>query len=327
MDMQHWLDQRDFVRMAHLNATLDVTTIADPGSDTRNVEGTVHCVEVENGAFFVSNQWRALRRFEHGTIIHNSLGIHIVQSGDLSQAFPNEKRYHHSGARVVLTAYPGEVRQWRAYEPGVVMKSIAGWVDPDLLVDKFGLQTDHLPEPLRQFFNGACDRPFCVSLPLSPALWMVVDDVIACQFEGALRDVYLRSKLTELICIVVATINRLGRPAADGERFSPASREQVAVDTAALIYMNELRHPPTLNAISMRVGVNRNKLRAGFLKTFGSTPHEYSLRHRMDWAKKLLSEQHLSVQAVATAAGYTTMSAFSRAFSSYFGFPPSKIDN
>src|SRR3546814_6901712 len=98
----------------------------------------------------------------------------------------------------------------------------------------------------------------------------------------------------------------------------------MASDTAALIYMQERGNPPPLQQLALRVGINRNKLSEGFQRHFGCSPHAYSKRLRMDWARRLLLDGQMAVQEVAQAVGYSTQSAFSRAFADHFGFPPSQ---
>src|SRR3546814_14864635 len=82
----------------------------------------------------------------------------------------------------------------------------------------------------------------------------------------------------------------------------------MAIDTAALIYMQELGNPPPLQQLALRVGINRNKLSEGFQRHFGCSPHAYSKRLRMDWARRLLLDGQLAVQEVAQAVGYSTRS-------------------
>src|SRR3546814_14596526 len=83
------------------------------------------------------------------------LGIQVVQAGHVKQSLPGGKRYIHSGARVCLTTFPGEVRQRRQYPIGLDVKYVGVWIKPELLIDKYGLDPARLPEGLRNFFTGA----------------------------------------------------------------------------------------------------------------------------------------------------------------------------
>jgi AraC-like DNA-binding protein len=78
-----------------------------------------------------------------------------------------------------------------------------------------------------------------------------------------------------------------------------------------------------VDALAARIGLNRNKLSAGFRDVFGCTPHEYSKRQRMDWARRLILDGAMQLGEVAQAVGYASQSSFSRAFTDHFGFPPS----
>jgi AraC-like DNA-binding protein len=319
--MAEWLDQRDIdsiVRYGPATRSEDglfAQFYTGPGFERAAVE----FLPPEDGLLCSLNEWTSKGMVEDRIIIRNSIGVQFAQVGKVRQSLGGRKRYMHSGARVCVTTYPGEVRQHRRYAAGDQVRYLGAWISPDLLVDKFGLVPDVLNMGLRNFFTGNGGDPLCFSAPLPPRLWMALDDVFSTGHSGKLRHAYLSSKTNELICELVAMLSR--RDAADHQSLTLKNR--TAIDTAALIYMQELGNPPTLDDLAMRVGINRNKLSAGFQQIFGCSPHAYSKRVRMDWARRLLIEGVMAPQEIAHAVGYSTQSAFSRAFSDHFGFSPS----
>ncbi|MBK1850660.1 helix-turn-helix domain-containing protein [Marinobacter sp. 1-4A] len=60
-----------------------------------------------------------------------------------------------------------------------------------------------------------------------------------------------------------------------------------------------------------------------FRKQIGMTPHQYLTELRMKEAWRLLEQSDLSVQRVADAVGYTSLSSFSDRFRGHFGHAPS----
>src|SRR3546814_1017125 len=101
--------------------------------------------------------------------------------------------------------------------------------------------------------------------------------------------------MTELICETIGALGQHGE--GGGDTPQPLSfKERMAIDTAALIYMQELGNPPPLQQLALRVGINRNKLSEGFQRHFGCSPHAYSKRLRMDWARRLLLDGQMAVQ-------------------------------
>lgn len=318
--MKEWLDQRDIHRIARNDPSLK--SVRSGFGDAPPV-GRFECIPVEDGLFCSINEWRTREAMEDRLIIRNSVGLQFVQTGKVTQSLKGSKRYIHSGARVCLTTYPGEVRQQRRYGVDLEVKYLGAWIDPDLLIDKFGLSPDQMNEGLRGFFTGDAHDPFCTSFPLPPRLWLALDEMFANRYTGKLRETYLSSKINELICETVATLGNRDF-AANSNHQSLSLRTRMAVDTASLIYMQELHAPPTLDELAARVGMNRNKLNEGFQQIFGCSPHTYSKRIRMDWARRLLIDGVMETQEIGHAVGYSTQSAFSRAFSDHFGFPPSQ---
>lgn len=322
--METWIDQNELVEMARSQSSASILRDLYPNApDREEITGRVEFLPIEDGLFCSVNEWRSPRESFDRTIVRNSIGLQFVQMGQMRQTLAGHGRYLHSGARVCLTTFPAETRQIRHYDAGLDVKYIGAWIAPDLLVDKFGLAVDALPEPLQDFFKGDANAPFCMSLPLAPRLWMALDEVFSSSFSGKLREVYLRSKMTELICEMTGSLTRLNRPNRPVEETVLSYRELMLVEAAALIYMKELRTPPSVDELAVRIGLNRNKLNSGFKNVFGCTPHEYSKQLRMDWARRLIEGGVMCLSEVAQAVGYTTQSAFSRAYTDFFGFPPS----
>ncbi|GIN93737.1 AraC family transcriptional regulator [Siminovitchia terrae] len=83
--------------------------------------------------------------------------------------------------------------------------------------------------------------------------------------------------------------------------------------------------PPSLLALSKRIGLNDYKLKKGFKDCFGLTVFEY-LRHiRLDHAMKLLQDQAANVTEAAMIVGYSNVSAFSEQFFRRYGMKPSEV--
>ena len=322
--MVEWFDQRDVDSIARHDPMMrsQSSPFARYFREQDSARRRVEFLPPEDGLLYSLNEWTASGIVEDRFIIRNSIGVQFVQTGKVRQSLDGRKRYTHSGARVCVTTFPGEVRQHRRYAVDDQVRYLGAWISPDLLVDKFGLEPDKLTMGLRDFFAGNSVEPLCFSFPLPPRLWMALDDAFSTQHSGKLRHAYLSSKKNELICELVATLG--GRDADMNDNHQSLTlKNRAAIDTAALIYMQELDAPPSLDELAMRVGINRNKLSAGFQQIFHCSPHTFSKRVRMEWARRLLIEGVMEPQEIARAVGYSAQSAFSRAFSDHFGFCPS----
>lgn len=323
--MRSWIDQSDLIEMARSHSAHDIVKALAPEA-SQQITGQMEFVPVQDGLFCSINAWKSETEGTDRLVVRNSVGVQFVKAGKVRQTLSGHGRYLHSGARVSLTTFPREVKQERSYEAGLEVKYVGAWIDPELLVDSFGVRVDRLPEPLRSFFRGEANGPASMSLPLAPRLWMILDDIFATPYSGALRTTYLRAKISELICEVAGSLTRISEPDQRAAESALTYRELMKVEAAAMIYMKELSAPPSVDEIARRIGLNRNKLTSGFREVFGCSPHEYSRDLRMDWARRLIEDRAMSVCEIAHIVGYSTTSAFSRAFSDQFGFSPSRFN-
>ncbi len=77
-----------------------------------------------------------------------------------------------------------------------------------------------------------------------------------------------------------------------------------------------------VNGICKRIAVSRRQLERRFQEVLGHTPFEEIRRQRMERAKELLIDTHLSMLQIAVRCGYETASSFVTAFRSRVGCTP-----
>ena len=76
-------------------------------------------------------------------------------------------------------------------------------------------------------------------------------------------------------------------------------------------------------SLASQFNISEVYLRRIFLKYSGLPTWKYIKKLRLEEARKLLSEK-MSVKSTADITGFSDIYSFSRAYSDYFGFPPSK---
>ncbi len=102
-----------------------------------------------------------------------------------------------------------------------------------------------------------------------------------------------------------------------------AIADPIARDALALLHERPER-PWTTATLASAIQVSRATLSRRFPAATGETPGAYLTRWRMDLAAIQLRETNARVDAVATAVGYTSAHAFSRAFRRCRGLAPSE---
>jgi len=93
--------------------------------------------------------------------------------------------------------------------------------------------------------------------------------------------------------------------------------------SAAIEAMHESpAHRWTVEELAARVGMSRSIFAAKFKETVGDSPMEYLTRWRMLLAEEKLAHSSDSVSAIALSLGYTSQSAFTKAFRRTMGRAP-----
>ena len=78
----------------------------------------------------------------------------------------------------------------------------------------------------------------------------------------------------------------------------------------------------TLETLSRRAAMGRSAFAERFREVVGETPLQYLTQWRMQRAKRLLEDSHLTLERVATTVGYESAAAFSRVFKKITGSSP-----
>ena len=87
-----------------------------------------------------------------------------------------------------------------------------------------------------------------------------------------------------------------------------------------------IHHDPknswTLESIARTIGMSRSAFAARFKQLTGNTPMNYLANWRMNIAKEIIKEQHLSLIEIAEKVGYSSQASFNRAFKKQFRLNP-----
>ena len=161
-------------------------------------------------------------------------------------------------------------------------------------------------------YNESAVLGYATRSPLTPAMRQLLEQILSCSYQGAIRRHYLTQKALKLVNL---RLNALLQPPFN-------ETEMQCLTQAATLLRTQLTQPPSLAALARQVGTNRLTLTQGFHTLYGTTPFGY-LRHcRLLQARRLLMVSELSVAEVAAAVGYTSRSRFATAFRQQVGLNP-----
>ena len=108
----------------------------------------------------------------------------------------------------------------------------------------------------------------------------------------------------------------------DGQRLDAPAPETAQLQRARRVIDREYVDPPSLENLAAKLGLSQTRLKSGFKSAYGTTVMQYCLQKRVDAARLLLAEPHLSISQIADTVGYEDPSAFSRAFRRVAGQSP-----
>jgi AraC family transcriptional activator of pyochelin receptor len=207
-------------------------------------------------------------------------------------------------------ALPAEYRQ----------SHVSIYITPDLLNNYLGGSFAHLPENLREIAEGCKDKGFYHSGPMPRIMDATVDQLTTCPYTGPARQLYMESKVIELIAHKIGQIclTEKAPPTPPDLHIHDIERVRHARD----ILCSDLESPPRLHDLARSVGINHCKLNTGFRKVYGTTVFGYLRRMRLLEAKRLIDQGDMNVTEVALSVGYNSLPSFSKAFTEYFGIPP-----
>lgn len=134
--------------------------------------------------------------------------------------------------------------------------------------------------------------------------------------------VWYRAKVMELAalsfyCLGEQKMGNEGNGSMDRER---SARE--LVQRATFLLERDLENPPGLEILAEELGCNAFQLSRFFSAEVGCSMPQYLRRKRMERAAALLHSTRLGVSEVSLAVGYTSFSAFTRAFVREHGETP-----
>ncbi|QKZ04216.1 GlxA family transcriptional regulator [Pseudomonas eucalypticola] len=109
-------------------------------------------------------------------------------------------------------------------------------------------------------------------------------------------------------------------------RLSPSAHQKVSEPLREIISLMDanIEEPLELDQIAAYVGISRRHIERLFKCQLCTSPTRYYIELRIIESRRLLQHSDLPIVEVAVACGFVSPSHFSRCFTAYFGYSPSK---
>jgi AraC family transcriptional activator of pyochelin receptor len=142
---------------------------------------------------------------------------------------------------------------------------------------------------------------------MTPEMINIISKIFQNKYEGTAKVLFLKSQVSELLAHFFSLVTA---PVKANENKEDTKKIMLAKD----IITNNMEKPPSLNELSMLIGMNSNKLKKNFKEMFGIPVFKYLQEERLTKAHSLLRQGEMTVQEVAWFVGYESLSSFSNAF-------------
>lgn len=165
-------------------------------------------------------------------------------------------------------------------------------------------------------FTGTT-KPQTITTPMLRA----INDIMACQWTGVMRKLYLESKVIELL---VMEIEQFKQQQTSPIPAAVSTDIDKLKDLKALLDRNFLDEYTVYDLVKT-TSLNEFKLKTGFKQLYNVSVFAYIKQLRMQHAYQLLTDNNMKVEEVSEVLGYNHAHHFSAAFKKHFGKTPSSV--
>lgn len=162
---------------------------------------------------------------------------------------------------------------------------------------------------------------FC-SGKISPAVRLILNEIMNCHYRDQLKRMYLEGKILELTAVYLNEIIFGDREGSSPVRLSSYDIE--ALRQARGILDENITSPPTIGKLAKLICLNEYKLKKGFKELFGMPVHAYIIVKRLEMARLFMEDKKLRVTEAALLVGYNDLSYFAEKFRKKYGVNPSE---
>lgn len=216
---------------------------------------------------------------------------------------------------------PPDAAAVEAVPPGVRLRWVTVCCRRELLADWAGAHLRQLPTEVAH--DGRRGDPIVHrDFEFTPLLQDTTAHMLAASVKGRLRVPYLAAKAHELL--VLGLDHMLSRQSARPP-VRLTDRDIGALHAARAILDTNLAQPPTVRELSLKFGMNRNKLFYGFKSLFGLSISQHLHDRRVAEGHRLLTTTNEPLGEIAARVGFQYQCNFSTAFRTRYGYAPSTL--
>lgn len=252
------------------------------------------------------------RSFHPGSleVCLNFSGAGVLQDGGSEQAFAAQQ----------VAVYTLQNRRLRAVRRASSLhRFLTLEIAPSFLRAQLGDELGSLKEPIQRFARGGAPAaPFLEISAMPASLLGARLQFVQPPVSGAARRMWYLGRTLEILAQTIF------RPEGEGELFCERHLRvnRARVERVRFVIERDLENPPSLEMLGQEVGCSPFYLSRLFAKETGVSIPKFLRLKRMEKAAELLRAGRSNVTEAAVSVGYSSLSAFSKAFVEHFGCCP-----
>jgi AraC-like DNA-binding protein len=194
-------------------------------------------------------------------------------------------------------------------------------INRELFKGKFSCPIATMPLDMQRLFDDMQARAaFHYQGEYSLAIFDMIGTIKNYQNEGFLRRIFLEAKGYELLAYQFAQL-------LDDEKENSITTllrksELKKIEVAAAYLRSNLNKSITIKELSKQIGINENKLQAGFQYLYYKTINNYVQDLRLEEGSRLLLNPEYNITEIVRMIGIKSASYFSRVFKEKYGMTP-----
>jgi len=241
--------------------------------------------------------------------------------GNIKHIFNKKSiQYQLNPLQGTITANPADSSQTLQIPHNTELLFNCLFINREKYADKIECVLDQMPEGLGEVFTDkSAENVFFYQSNYSISIASCIKKITENRNDGLVRSTFLEGKVLELFSKQIKQYkDDLLSP---GRQVMLRKYDLDKIQLARDLLIQDLVDAPTIEELSKKVGVNRQKLKQGFKKVFDKTINTYLRDERMECASILLLHG-LSVRQTATEVGYVNQSHFTKRFKERYAILP-----
>lgn len=169
--------------------------------------------------------------------------------------------------------------------------------------------------------NENSNKKYYDDSEIKPSVSIVLQQIINSNINSSIRGLYVKGKIYELLSL------HFQKEESESLEYCPFLVDEqnvIKIRKAKEIIISRMAEPPSLQELSVEIGLNLKKLKEGFKQIYGDTVYSFLFDYKMEHSRQLLKSNKFNVNEVGLQVGYSTASHFISAFKKKFGTTPKK---